>query len=291
MLAIGKNLLLLMRPHQWIKNVFVFVHLAFGHAWHDPVIVRAALTTFTAFCLVSSGVYVFNDIFDRNDDRKHSLKRTRPIASGHISVTCGAVFGMILLAAGAGLGLWTSHTVFSLLAIYVALNFAYSLKLKHVVIVDVFVIAAGFMLRILAGTLGIGFPPSQWLMLCGMMITLFLGFAKRRAELAQAVTNNDARGRRVLDAYGLTLLDNMLAVTAAGAIISFSLYTMSPETILLHGTSNLIYTVPFVVYGIFRYMYLTHIRGAGDDTAKDLLDPHLIAAVVCWLAAMLWLTS
>jgi 4-hydroxybenzoate polyprenyltransferase len=283
------ELLRLMRPHQWVKNLFVFTGLLFGHAWHDMQHVTGALIAFAAFCLVSSSVYVFNDIVDLEQDRMHPRKRRRPLAAGKVSLRAAIVLAGLLAAAGLVLGNLASNAVVFILVGYALMNVAYTLHLKHVVILDVFIIATGFMLRILAGTLGIGIPPSQWLLLCGLMVTLFLGFTKRRAEII-ALNEDKASHRRVLEHYGPVLLDKMIGITAAGLIMSYSLYTMNPDTIRIHGTANLIYTVPFVMYGVFRYIYLLHHQSRGGDAAHDLArDPHLIIVVVAWLAATLGL--
>ena len=283
------ELVRLMRPHQWVKNAFVFTGLLFGHAWHDPNLVTQAVIAFMAFCLVSSTIYIINDIVDMEQDRHHPKKSRRPLASGQISVAAAIVFAAVLGALGFGLAYGASEIVAIILVAYALMNVAYSLRLKHVVILDIFIIATGFMLRILAGTLGVGIPPSQWLLLCGMMVTLFLGFTKRRAEI-MALAEDKAAHRKVLAHYSPVLLDKMIGITAAGLIMSYSLYTMNPDTIRIHGTSNLIYTVPFVMYGVFRYIYLLHHQSRGGDTAHDLVrDPHLFIVVCAWLAATLWL--
>ena len=163
--------------------------------------------------------------------------------------------------------------------------------LKHIVILDVFIIASGFMLRILAGTVGVAIAPSQWLLLCGLMMALFLGFAKRRAEL-YALNGNGPSPRRVLSHYQPVLLDNMIVVTATCVILTYSLYTMNPATIQVHHTESLIYTVPFVIYGIFRYIYSLHQQTVGSDPALQIFrDPHLLLAIVGWLVVTLWLIS
>ena len=273
----------LLRPQQWLKNGFVFVGLLFGHAWGDPAKLQAALYAFAAFCLLSSGVYVMNDFIDREQDRLHPAKRHRPLAAGSVSVSAALVLLAACLAGGFAL-VWSSGSDAPwLFSLYVALNVAYTLGLKHVVVLDVFLIAAGFMLRILAGTLGLAIAPSQWLLLCGLMLTLFLGFAKRRAEL-NALAGEGAGHRRVLEHYSASLLDQMMTVAMTGTIVSYSLYTVSPETVALHGTTALIYTVPFVLYGMFRYLFLLHRRGGGGDPAQQLLsDPHLLASLLGWL--------
>jgi UbiA prenyltransferase family protein len=282
----------LMRPHQWIKNAFVLVGLVFGHGWSDPALIGRGLAVFAAFCLASSAVYVGNDIMDREADRAHPGKRSRPIASGAVGVAaawllCNALATLALVIAG-----WISPAALAIAACYLVLNAAYSAGLKHVAILDVVLIAAGFMLRILAGTSGIGIEPSKWLLFVGLMLTLFLGFSKRRAELGALESPAPEAGgapgvaqRPVLASYSTSMLDRMVATTAAGAAVGYALYTVDPDTILLHGTNGLILTLPFVIYGLFRYLFLVHRRGGGADPAWELLhDPHLVAATAAWFA-------
>lgn len=279
----------LLRPHQWVKNGFVLVGLLFGHAWSDPEKLALGINAFIAFCLLSSGVYAMNDILDREEDRCHPAKCGRPLASGAVSVGGAAGLMLACTAGGLWLALERAGSAPWIYLAYLGLNVAYSLRLKHVVILDVFIIAAGFMLRILAGTLGIGIAPSQWLLLCGLMLTLFLGFAKRHAEL-NALAGEGGSHRPVLEQYTHPLLDQMITVAAAGTIVSYSLYTVSEETVALHGTSDLIYTVPFVLYGMFRYLFLLHRRGGGGEPALEMMrDAHLLAALAGWLATTLWI--
>ena len=285
------ELLRLMRPHQWVKNAFVFVGLLFGHAWHDPHLVTQAVIAFVAFCLVSSAIYTINDIVDIEQDRQHPKKCKRPLASGSVSVPAAVMLAVLLGVLGLALAYNASQIVLMILIGYALMNIAYSLRLKHVVILDVFIIATGFMLRILAGTLGIGIPPSQWLLLCGLMVTLFLGFTKRRAEII-ALSEDKTTHRKVLEHYSPVLLDKMIGVTAAGLIMSYSLYTMNADTIRIHNTPNLIYTVPFVMYGVFRYIYLLHHQSRGGDPSHDLVrDPHLLIVVGAWLVATIVLIA
>lgn len=282
----------LLRPHQWLKNSFVLVGLLFSHAWDEPGMVFKALAATAAFCLLSSAVYVFNDLMDREQDRLHPQKRHRPLASGALSVPAA----LLLLAACLVFALdivfrVIGHAEWVFIA-YLCVNIAYTLWLKHVVILDVFLISAGFMLRLLAGTLALGIVPSQWLLLCGLMLTLFLGFTKRRAELNAMHTDEGARAhRRVLEHYSPHLLDQMIGITAACTVLSYSLYSVSDDTVGRHGDLLWI-TVPFVMYGIFRYLYLLHRRGGGGDAAEALLtDRHLIAAVGGWLLVTLGLLA
>jgi len=285
------ELLRLMRPHQWVKNAFVFTGLLFGHAWHDHKLVVQVMIAFAAFCLVSSAIYTFNDIIDLEQDRNHPKKSKRPLASGSVSFRAAIMLAVLSGAIGLILAFVVSKSVFGILLGYATMNIAYSLWLKHVVILDVFIIATGFMLRILAGTLGVGIPPSQWLLLCGLMVTLFLGFTKRRAEII-ALTDDKTAHRKVLEHYSPVLLDKMIGITAAGLIMSYSLYTMNSDTIRIHGTANLIYTVPFVIYGVFRYIYLLHHQSRGGDASRDLVrDPHLFIVVGAWLIATIMLIA
>lgn len=285
------DLIRLLRPHQWLKNGFVLVGVLFGHAWSDPAKLALALYAFAAFCLLASGVYILNDLVDREQDRLHPYKRERPLAQGSVSVAAALALMGACFAGGLALALTRAGSVPAIFVGYVALNLAYSFALKDIVIVDVFAIAAGFMLRILAGTLGIGIAPSHWLLLCGLLLTLFLGFAKRRAEL-NAMANAGGYHRRVLVEYSLTLLDQMIAVAVAGTVVTYSLYTVSPETVALHGTHNLIYTVPFVLYGMYRYLYLLHRREGGGDPSHELMrDPHLAVALLGWLATTIFLLT
>jgi 4-hydroxybenzoate polyprenyltransferase len=282
----------LMRPHQWIKNAFVFVGLVFGHGWSDAGLIARAVAVFAAFCLASSAVYVANDIADREADRAHPGKRDRPIARGAVGVAPAWAFCLALAAAALALAGPVSWPALAIVASYLVLNAAYSAGLKHVAILDVVLIAAGFMLRILAGTTGIGIAPSKWLLFVGVMLTLFLGFSKRRAELGAlerpadvAADAREVAQRPVLASYSTAMLDRMVATTAAGAATGYALYTVDPDTVLLHGTNGLLLTLPFVVYGLFRYLFLVHRRGGGADPAWELLhDPHLIAATLAWFA-------
>lgn len=280
-------LLKLLRPHQWVKSGFVFVGLLFGHVWHDGALVQSVLFAVAAFSLAASAVYVLNDLADRERDRQHPEKCHRPLASGAVNVPQALVLGGVCLVSALVLAYAASNLVLLIVLAYVVLNVAYSMGLKHVVLLDVFIISTGFMLRILAGTLGVGILPSHWLLLCGLMLTLFLGFAKRRAEL-NVMAGRGGSHRRVLNDYDPVLLDTLIGICATSAIVSYSLYTVSAETLEMHGTANLIYTVPFVIYGVFRYLFLLHRRSGGGDPAAALLqDVHLMLAFGGWVAAVL----
>jgi 4-hydroxybenzoate polyprenyltransferase len=289
--ALALQLLKLLRPHQWVKNGFVFIGLLFGDVGRNVGLTGDVFLAAAGFCLLSSCVYVLNDVFDRKADQAHPLKRRRPLASGTVGMGQAFALAFACAIAGLALGAAASAGVAAILVAYLLLNLAYSAGLKHVAILDVFIIAAGFMLRIFAGTWGVGIAPSQWLLLCGLLLTIVLGFAKRRAELMvnEGYGSNVASQRPVLDEYSPALLDTMMAISAAGVIVSYSLYTVSPDTIELHRTDKLIYTLPFVLYGIFRYIFLLHHRGGEDPASTLLTDAHMLATGTAWLGVTLWL--
>lgn len=308
-MARPSTLIRLMRPHHWIKNGFVLVGMLFGHGWTDPKLIVEAALLFAAFCLLSSAVYVLNDVMDRQADRMHPRKSARPVAAGEVAPASALLLALLLAAAGLSLALSVSLEALGFGAAYVALNVGYSAGLRQVAILDVFIIATGFMLRILAGTVGLGIAPSQWLLLCGMMVTVFLGFAKRRAELAgiapatrpdegtirretEAASVENMAARTALANYTPALLDGMIWLSACGTLVTYALYTVDSITILTHGTEKLVYTVPFVLYGLFRYLYVLYRRGGGADPAVEVLrDPHLLVAAAGWLASVLFLIA
>jgi 4-hydroxybenzoate polyprenyltransferase len=279
----------LLRPQQWVKNAFVLVGLVFGHAWRDAAMVWAALGATLAFCLASGAVYAFNDARDAEQDRGHPDKRTRPVARGALSPAQALAIAAVGGAASLALAAWIDWKVAAIIAVYLASSAAYTLGLKRVPVLDVVVIAAGFMLRLLAGTLGIGIEPSKWLLACGFLLTLFLGFAKRRAEIAR-LEDSAGRHRAVLEDYSVGFLDAAIALCAAGMVAAYAWYTLAAETALLHGTGSLVLTLPWVLLGTLRYLYRLRFRGGGGDPAEELLrDPFLGAAVLGWIATVLWL--
>jgi 4-hydroxybenzoate polyprenyltransferase len=276
----------LLRPQQWIKNAFVWAGFLFARAWHDVALAQQVALAFIAFCLLASAVYIGNDWLDRDADRAHPTKRDRPLASGRIGGAAAASLAIVLAVAGLTLGAWVGTALFAVLVAYLALNVMYSLLLKRIVIIDVFALSFGFLLRILAGTVGVGIAPSPWLLMCGLMLTLLLGFGKRRAESAAA----GAPGRAVLAEYSPALLDRLIVVCVSGTLIAYSLYTISPQTIALHGSADLVYTVPIVTYALFRYLYLLGNGHAAEDPSGLFVgDRHLQAAALAWLVAVVWI--
>ena len=270
-----------MRPHQWLKNGFVFAGLVFSQNWQDTTLDLRVLLAFAAFCCASSVVYILNDWHDSASDALHPAKSRRPLASGAVSVAAALALALALLAAGVLLAA-NNPALLVLLGVYVALNLAYSWRLKQVPVVDVSIIAAGFMLRLLAGTVAVGIPPSRWLLLTGIFLTLFLGFCKRKAESFQ----DEGSQRAVLEHYPAALLDTFIAVTMTATLTTYSLFATSPEAQLQHG-ERLLYTVPVVIFGLLRYTYQVH-SGRGEDVARDLVrDPWIAAAGLLWLLIFL----
>jgi 4-hydroxybenzoate polyprenyltransferase len=288
--APGSALIRLLRPQQWVKNSFVCAGIIFGGQFHSPRYLVATALTFAAFSLMGSSVYVLNDYLDRESDRKHPTKCNRPLASGAITPLQGFLAAAVCMSLSVIAAWFADVRVLSIVLVYLSINVAYSLRLKHQAVIDVFCIASGFMLRILAGTWGIRIPPSGWLILTGMFITLFLGFAKRRVEWIDAA---GANGRRpVLGLYSRELLDTFLAITATGTVLSYGLYTLDPQTIALHHTDKLIYTLPFVLFGLFRYLFLLHSRNKGENPSSDVFtDRQIILCGFGFVASALWLLN
>jgi len=281
----------LMRPLHWVKNGFVLTGLLFGHAWNDAAVLAAVLGATAAFCLASSAVYAFNDSMDAEADRRHPRKRLRPVARGAISVQAARVLAGATGVAALGLSALTAPGTLPWVGAYLAANAGYSLGLKHVPVLDVFLIAGGFMLRLLAGTLGVGIEPSNWLFACGLLLTLFLGFAKRRAELDR-LAEHAGRHRPVLAAYTPEFLNAAVWLCAGGMLLTYTLYTLAENTAAVHGTTHLVLTLPWVLLGTGRYLFRLHLRGGGGDPALELLgDPVLAIAVLGWLIGVLLLLA
>jgi len=293
------SLLLSLRPSQWTKNLIVFAGLLFGQrgnapAFLDPHAVGLAIAAFAIFCALSGVVYLINDVADREADRMHPLKRNRPIASGAVSP--GTAIGAAIVLAAAALGAaWLIRPLFALVAVaYVGLLALYSGPLKHVVIIDVLTIAVGFVLRAAAGAVAIDVPISHWLLILTILLALFLALSKRRHELvllADAATGH----RPILEEYSPYLLDQMIAVVTASTLISYVIYSVSPETVQKFHTDYLGLTLVFPLYGIFRYLYLVHQKEGGGSPADMLLnDRPLLACVALWaiaVAAIIYGTS
>jgi 4-hydroxybenzoate polyprenyltransferase len=281
-----KQLLITMRPKQWTKNAFIFPALLFDLKLFDPIYLGRTLVAFVLFCLLSGSVYLINDLTDVERDRQHPVKRNRPMASGKLSKSwaLGAAIVLPLFTLGASFLLDPRFGVIALTYLFIQL--AYSFGLKNVVIIDVMIIAAGFVLRVSAGSVvaeAARFSP--WLYVCITLLALFLGFGKRRNELI--LLDSDALGhRRVLREYSPDLLDQMMALVTSSTVIAYSLYTFSAEN--LPANKSMMLTIPFVLYSIFRYLYLIHQRNLGGSPEEILIkDPPFIASNLCWGIAIL----
>lgn len=262
----------LLRIPQWIKNFFIFVPLIFSQHLFEQSYVKTSVLGFVIFSLASSCIYIVNDLIDINEDRLHPVKKFRPIPAGLISKQKAIIVAVILSAVSFSLS-WFTNVYFSLtVMLYFAFTILYSAGLKNIVLLDVFTIAAGFVLRILAGAFIINVEISSWLMLTTMFISLFLAVMKRRSELKYVTGDENSSTRKVLVHYSPSFIDQMSTVTSAGVIICYALYTVSQRTVTIFQTEHLIYTTPFVVFGIFRYMYLVYIGEKGENTTELLLS-------------------
>jgi len=293
-----KDILSAMRPHQWIKNLFIFPALIFSRHLFDPAYFLKSMAAFWLFCIVAGGIYMFNDLMDLEEDKFHPRKKQRPIASGRISPALAkglfAVFSVSGIAAAFTLDLNFGIVV----SFYFVMNMGYSLGLKRVVIIDVLIVSMGFVLRAAAGGLVIDVEVSPWLLVCTTLLALFLVLAKRRHELillderanmlvelsiATEDTEKATKYRKSLDEYNPYFLDQMIGITTASTLMGYILYTLSEDAIKKFGGTDLIYTVPFVIYGIFRYLYLIHMKRQGGNPAMALLrDWPLMVDVALW---------
>ncbi|KPK64761.1 hypothetical protein AMJ83_00800 [candidate division WOR_3 bacterium SM23_42] len=277
----------LLRPRQWLKNVFVFAGLIFSRQFFYPDSIEKSIYAFVVFCLLSSCGYIINDILDYKEDRAHPVKSKRPIAAGKISRGQAAVVGALLLV----LSLCSAYLLgakFSYVClIYLTVIVLYSTAIKNIVILDVLVVALGYVLRAIAGATVIAVEISSWLLLCTLLIALFLAISKRRTEIV-LLGEGATKHRRILSQYSLGLLNQMIAVVTAACIVAYCLYTLAPETVVKFGTRNLIFTVPFVIYGIFRYLYITYQKVEADIPEKVLIsDLPLQVCLVLWIVTCL----
>lgn len=285
-----------LRPKQWLKNFLVFSALVFSEKRliFDFKMIAITVGVFISFCLTAGGIYLINDILDRDRDKVHPEKRNRPIASGKLNVHLAVVSAFICLLIGLILGWILSPKVFLslpvvslILVVYIIVNFLYSYWLKHIVLIDVFCVSVGFVLRVVAGGEAINVEISAWIILCTILLSLFLAFSKRRSELTlspQTAVNH----RASLAEYSPYFLDQMISVTTASTVVAYSLWTMWPSVVEKFGTKHLPLTIPFVCYGIFRYLYLVHQKGeGGDPTRLFLKDKPLILNVGLWLLCVI----
>ncbi len=275
-----------MRPRQWMKNTFVLIALVFSQRLYDRGAVVWSLGAFCIFCFLSSAVYLLNDVADYEKDRQHPTKRNRPIASGRLPKSVALVFALIFAGGSVGLA-FAINVPFAALSIgYLALNLLYSFSLKHVVILDALMVAIFFVLRAVAGAAAINVPISHWLLICTLLLALFISLSKRRHELV-LLQNNASAHRASLTEYSPYLLDQMIAVVTASTLMAYVLYTVDERTVGAFGSDRLLYTVPFVIFGIFRYLYLIHQKGEGGNPDRIIIaDRPFLANLILWMAAV-----
>ena len=280
------DLLISVRPKQWAKNVLVFAGVIFGGQLLDRPSVVAAAAAFVGFCLLSSAVYLVNDIVDQDADRRHPLKALRPIAAGTLRVSTAAAASAVLVAAGLFIAFRLDRTFAEIAILYVVLMALYVGRLKHVVLVDVLVISAGFLLRAWAGAAVVHVPVSHWLLTLTLLLAMFLGLSKRRSELLSLADDASAH-RRALLGYNVGLLDGLIATVAGSTVVAYVLYTVSAETVARFGTRRLLLTLPFPAVGIGRYLYLVYVGAGGSDPSEHLLsDLPLLTCVAFWVVAV-----
>ena len=280
-----RGLLVEMRPQEWVKNLLVFSGVIFSRSLFDLHDLWTGTLGFLVFCAASSGIYLFNDLCDIRSDRSHPIKCTRPLAAGELNVNA-ARFAMVTLFAAAALGSLALSSRFALIIVlYLAMCVAYSLQLKNVVILDVILIASGFVLRAISGAVLIDVSISEWLIICTSMVALLVGFGKRRHELT-LLRSAASTHRKNLSEYSLRFLDSIMAICAGAALITYALYTRADETVARVGSQWMLITIPFVVYGVFRYLFLIYQRDAGGDPVKILFrDRPTVLNLLFWLIA------
>jgi len=273
-----------LRPEQWLKNGFVLAPLVFSGLLDDPNAWARSLLAVAAFCCASSAVYLVNDVLDREADRRHPSKRDRPIAAGEISVGMALVTAAVLVVAAMTAAFSLGNLFPVVLGSYILLVVLYSVVLKRVVFIDVLVLAAGFVLRVVGGAVAIDVPVSRWLLLCAYLLALYLALGKRRSELA-LLGDEAGTHREVLGHYTLGLVDQAISVILGATVLAYTLYTVAPDTVAKVGSEGLMVTVPVVLYGLFRYLYLLHRHELGGSPTRVLVtDRPLLITVIVWLA-------
>lgn len=271
-----------LRPKQWTKNLLVFAGLVFTYNLLNPDMLSRVLLAFVAFCLLSSAGYLWNDLRDASADRLHPIKSRRPIAAGLVPPWLAAMIALALGVAGLALAFSLGTSFLLVASLYILLTVSYSIWLKHLVLIDVFGISAGFVLRAVGGAVVIGVPVSPWLYVCTVLVSLFLGLGKRRNEL-ELLETGAAGHRKNLEQYSLELVDQLILIVASVTIMAYSLYTFSAEN--LPRDHSMMLTIPLVVYGLFRYLYLVRVKRQGG-APEDLLltDPGMLGTAITWVA-------
>jgi len=284
-----RSVIFSMRPSQWVKNLFIFAALIFSQKFFDSVPLLNTAAAFLIFCILSGALYIFNDLLDIEEDKLHPKKSKRPIASAEIGKNQAISLFITLSIISLFMASWLNKYFFIAALTYFVLQLAYSIKLKHIVIVDVFIVTVGFIIRVVAGGLVIEVPISSWLLICTMLLALFLAMSKRRQEIV-VLENVASNHRPILKEYSPYLLDQMIAVVTASTLITYCLYTISAETVEKFGTTKLVFTTPFVLYGIFRYLYLVHQKGKGDSPESLIIkDKPLLINILLWVGTVVFI--
>lgn len=276
-----------LRPSQWTKNLFVFAGIVFSLKFFEIALLLKVTYAFIIFCFLSSSIYLINDIIDAENDRKHPIKKLRPIASGRLSATLALSAAVILAVISLSAAFYLDRS-FALVALsYFLLMIFYTFVLRDIVILDVFSIAAGFVLRAVAGVVIIAVELSPWLIICTILLSLFIALGKRRHELV-TLSGEAVEHRKILDEYNPQLLDQLISAVAGSTVMAYALYTLWPETIAKFGTHNLVYSIPFVLYGIFRYLYLIYQKEKGGKPEEILLtDIPLMVDILLWIGSLM----
>lgn len=276
-----KNFLNLIRVKQWIKNLFIFAPLLFSKNFFNSNLFLKTFFAFILLSLLTSGLYIFNDIKDLEYDKLHPVKKERPLPKGLFSKKFAFIISIIFISISLFLSLFLDYKLTIIFILYMAINFLYTIYLKKIVIIDVFIIALNFALRIYSGSVVTGITISSWLILCTLFLSLFLGFSKRRFEIL-SLKENANKHREVLSFYSVDLLDKIIVVLSTSTILSYALYTVSIETKEKFGES-LVFTIPFVIYGILRYLYLIYKTNEGDPTKLVTEDIPLFLTIILWI--------
>ena len=275
------------RPHHWVKNLIIYAPVFFSGRFTQANLMYKATLAFICFCIISSAIYIINDVCDKSEDQWHTNKRRRPIANGDISSHTAIAMSIILIIIGLSLTAFLNRFVLIYLLAYIIINIAYSLVLKHIAIIDVLTISLGFVLRILTGGVAVSVEPSYWLVLCTVMISIFLGFTKRRVELV-SVTNEQNNSRPVLNDYSVTFLDHVISIVTGATILAYALYTVDQHTQKLLGTNSMFLTLPFVIYGLLRYIYIIyHLKKETEPVDTLIRDIPSVLNFLLWAVTSL----
>ncbi len=265
-----KYIILAMRPKQWIKNILVFAGVIFAEDLFNLQLIQDSIFAFIIFCMISSSTYLINDIVDRKKDAMHPKKKNRPIASGKVSVQLALILAIVLIITSQFFAYRLQLSFGIIISLYFVTTLLYSMVLKRIIILDVMIIASGFIFRAVGGTFAINEHVSSWLIICTMFLALFFALNKRRAELI-SLGDNAGSVRKTLSGYSLTFLDQMINVVTATCLVTYALYTLDAETVEKFGSRNLVFTLPFVIYGLFRYLYLAYHLNLGETPETTLV--------------------